>query len=303
MTLSHPGTVILLVFLLYLYTLQNNRFGIYALCITAFLFVIKGLIISSNTWDKGFYDRVLDLSSWFSISDSYAWYIFKGAISTWLFIPLLIFIISLIVLLIQKNWKRASAVFGVEFIIFWTSMVIFREGDATPVMEKYLHPLAVSLALSFLFITEGVFQKLLFVRFILPALAVVFIIGVFKYSEFYVQNKEMVQRGEAHYYFSGHSKVLIKKLEFSALTEASPWALPYETMVLSAMKKRAFTVNVKPVEKDNWDNRNILFPDSTYGTAEFLPPFSVRTLNPNYFQLKTDPYFADTLELNQWVKP
>lgn len=299
---AHPATVLLVPFLCFLYWSRGDKISFWTLIVVAIVYLGKPLFLESNSYDTHMIHRLENADNWFNFLNHYSWQFFTSNSMKWLLIPQIVLVIVLISLLITKEFKKVIFLLLSLIFILIVSLVAYGDGDATPIMEKYFHLYALACFASVVFLKPGIWPNRL-VAAMLAITAFIFSNSVLKNAPYYSGNLAMVKACEAEYQKKGKHKVLVNLSVIQKNTDHSVWALPYETMLVSVLEKRNMTVNVKPVESGNWKNTSDLFHDSTYGTAEFLPPLAVTSLNPAYFHLPAGKYFKDTSINYNWLDP
>jgi hypothetical protein len=101
-----------------------------------------------------------------------------------------------------------------------------------------------------------------------------------------------------HYRQQGKTKVIGY---FSGEKWQSVWALPYESMSISALQNKA-TISIRSSEKSKWAGDVRAASDSLFLGAEFMPPWPQRFLNKRHFSLAKSTYFIDTAENSGLLK-
>lgn len=296
MLFTHPATLALIPIILSLQIHNNRRASLVYTLAAAGIFVIRLIAFPSNSYDHALLDNLLGDEVLNHFSHSYYLHYLSGKPFFW--IPFVISSYVLIRLLFLKKFRSGILSVSAFLMVFISGILFFHAGDADQVMEKYLHLLTAAGISSILFLAgtekHGSFLVVCFLYL------VVFITGIFTITPAWKQHRQNVRNAEKHYRETGKYKVLIPSNSFKDYG-FSHWALPYETMLISALNDSDTSVNVKVVEAENWDRAADLFADTTFANAPFLPPLSVKLLNPEYFRIPESNYYQDSNSL-PWLK-
>lgn len=295
--ISHPQAILFLpILIVYTNTKKSDPKLALTLAFCAILFIAKPLIFATNDYDSGLLSRLLSAHQISGVFSSNAWHYFKSAVGTWMLLPSLVSIAVVIYLLFHKYFFRAAFVLFYAMGFAFILLSIYSNGDAFAVMEKYFHAWACACLFSIFLLPDNFNPRLLWTGLIALS-TMLFSLRVFHTAPLYQLKLMQVSNLVAHYQTLHQQKVLIPQAWAESHMTGSVWAMPYEGMLLCALQSPQIPqVNIKPVRDNLRDKEKMkAFADSTYGTAEFLPPLTLKSLNPHYFKLPYGPYFIDSM--------
>lgn len=295
MLFSHPAAWLFVpfVFLYYLYTPNLKKASVFVPLTCLIYVAIKSIWRpDSNPYDTGLIANLTNLTTWQKLPELYSTHYFYSAVVSWLLPALLVFF-TVVFLLIFKYKSRVAAFLYLAYTICacLITLVIYQQGEAAVLMEKFFYPLAAMLVLPMFLIVKKP-NTIVYVSFILIALF--YFKGVFHKRHFYLQRFAKLETIHAHYISKPGQKFILNQAHFAPDTFGSTWALPYESMVYSVLHHKK-TLNIKAINLKDLNTDRYKNTDSLYHGADFVPPFPIRTLNKKYFQLPRTFYAVDSL--------
>lgn len=290
MFLAHPASLLLAVpAVLYpAIKLGKTRIGLMAGA-AALAWCIQWLVSpAANPYDRNLLSQLGSPEVWKSLKQAYSLQYFRHSITGWMW-P------SWVALLFTSWTFRGTAhthrywfISGYAAISLLVILVVYAAGDAPVMMEKYFYPwVIICVGACFYFLR-------------LPAVAALFALAV-AISGFLMMNR-------ASGFYTGRVKELrVKTTQYRDLNRTlllgndrqveklgSAWALPYETMCLSALEGKS-TVTVRISDNGHLKSDSAAAADSLFLGAPFMPPWPKRLLNQRYFSLKQELYFIDSV--------
>lgn len=294
MLMSHPAGILFLIPLLFRHIRQIGRNSVFSLgLIIALAFGVK-MVISpdTNPYDKGMLGNLVNPDNWMNLPQSYSLRYFISAFTGWMW-PLGVAVLFLLVLFVRSFRKNGGVKLTVLIYLLFIMLVVlvtllvYHAGDANVMMEKFFYPILL-IALAGVLIFDA--HKVLSALFALSVLTFSFI-GIARETYFYNQRlinlNQMIEKRVSDNQFK-----VITNLKSEAL--ANTWALPYETMCLSAIVQSP-TVTIRFSENGKLKSDSAVVSDSLYLGAPFMPPWPQRTLNRVYFRLPETVYRIDSL--------
>ncbi len=295
MLFSHPAAWLFLpfIFLYYLFTPNLKKISLLVPLICLLYIGIKSIWRpENNPYDAALFANLTHLKTWQKIPELYSTHYLYSAILSWLLPALLVFFIVIFLsIFIYKSRVTAFLFFGYTISACLITLVIYQQGEAAVLMEKFFYPLAVIMVLP-MFLLIKKYHSIAYISFILIALF--YFYGVFNKRHFYLQRFSKLETLHANYSSKPGQKFLLNQAHFAPDTFGSTWALPYESMVYSALHHKK-TLNIKAINLQDLHTDRYKNTDSLYHGADFVPPFPIRTLNKKYFQLPRTFYAVDSL--------
>ncbi len=246
---------------------------------------------ATNNYDSGLLEKIKNSSGWLHITQHYSWDYLFGNLAGWMW-PLMAMTITLAGLGFKNGEKlKTLPVLAYVIICCLLLVVVYQSGDSSVMMQKFFYPLLVVAALLFFAYSNNA-------KLMTTYTAVFWISGILLFlvhgnGYFYRQRVNEVVFQSNLYTKNGHQKVIVNHYGEAIGT---PWALPYESMCIAAIKKQP-TISIRFSENGRLKLDSMAVGDTLYLGATFMPPFHVKTLNPVYFRLNEKPYFIDSLKM------
>lgn len=290
MFLSHPASLILAVPAVMFagIRLGKNRLILMAGA-AALAWYIQWLVSpAANPYDRNLLSQLSSREIWKSLKQAYSLQYFRQSITGWMWPSW--------VALLFTSWTLRSAAYprrywfisGYAVISLLVILVVYAAGDAPVMMEKYFYPwVIICVGACFYFLR-------------LPAVAALFALAV-AISGFLMMNwasgfytgrvKELREKTTL---YRDLNRTLLLGNDRQVEKLGSAWALPYETMCLSALEGKS-TVTVRISDNGHLKSDSAAAADSLFLGAPFMPPWPKRLLNQRYFSLKQERYFIDSI--------
>ena len=248
----------------------------------------------TNPYDSGLLNHIFERRLWLNVSGSNSATYLSGALKGWMWFlfPAVAFSIYSIVKAERKQHIFLLLLFWV--FAFWLVLVIYNKGDAHGNMEKFFYPCIASVLGTLIFYTRSKMGIALFgVAFVMSQ-----VLFTMEQCKIFCDRYKLLNTTCNHYRQQGKTKVIGY---FSGEKWQSVWALPYESMSISALQNKA-TISIRSSEKSKWAGDVRAASDSLFLGAEFMPPWPQRFLNKRHFSLAKSTYFIDTAENSGLLK-
>lgn len=272
---SHPiGILYQIIFLFFIADQKQFSLSIFWF-VSALIYTIFRINLPINHYDQGLLSQIFQGSVWKELYESYAW---KYYTSQWYFLfgpTISVYLLSVYYAQKNKNWGYFALVSSALFALFCLFCAIYNKGEANAIMNKNIFPfcLICICILTIYFVPLNFLNK----SFIILICAMQFVIMNFLEYPFYSQrNKELLSDCLK---FKNNNIYKIQLLPETQKNKnwGSTWALPAESMVISALKLNSKTVNITT------DTSHYL--QNEYADAPFMPKGKIRNLNANYFKM------------------
>ncbi|NQW43153.1 MAG: hypothetical protein HQ463_06945 [Bacteroidetes bacterium] len=296
----HPMAILILPFIVFTHWVSLNYKLSLNLKIVSILMVsilaLKILLIPDSDYENKLY---FQLSSTFDIALHlklvYSFNFFYGdlRINSYFimvyFIPTACFIILAIIFFKQKKYVFLITYVSYVFILWTLIIVVFNKGDGNIFMEKNFTPWVI-ICLYPIVLCEIKYNK--FSLILLISVVFYSFFGIFKVSNIYINRYEALDKLLTQNY-TKNNKLLINDSLINHEEMQGTWALPYETLLLSKIKKIPKTTirvykNEPNINKEL--NRNDIFLGADFMAV--LP--ATYLLNQNYFELEKTTYLIIT---------
>lgn len=243
---------------------------------------------TANPYDRNLLSQLGSPQVWKSLKQAYSLQYFRQSITGWMWPSWVALLFTSWTLRSGAYPRRYWFISGYAAISLLVILVVYAAGDAPVMMEKYFYPWVI--------ICVG--SALYFLR--LPVVAALFSLAVAisgflmlnRVAGFYAGRLKELQVKTSQYRELNQTLILSNNRQVEQL--GSVWALPYETMCLSALEERP-TVTVRISDNGQLKSDAAAAADSLFLGAPFMPPWPKRLLHQRYFNLKQEPYFIDSV--------
>jgi hypothetical protein len=291
---AHPVGIVFLLFVLG-WHLVESKFSLKpTLLFSAILVggvVFRMLFFKTSGYENSYLAQTFSDLSWLrNIQETYSFHFFMHAHrKMYLFLALFWLYVLLQFRKDRTNklkfWYSLLSVIGLWFLVIGT----FREGDSNGIMEKNFY--LVTLPMLFVFINhvwdEKTAQLKFGFMFLFWIISLWSVRGIGKSSIILTQRVDTLERLVTVAQKTGHGKWYLEDESMDKSKWHSTWALPYETLLMSAHLNGKGIVTVKNIYSDNMFTPEL---DKIYG-ADFAPSFEAKDLNPRFFMIRhNEPY-------------
>ena len=256
-------------------------------CILAAAGVQYAVSPPANPYDSGLLNHISEPRLWLNAAGSNSALYLSGALKGWMWFlfPAMAFSIYSMVQAERKQHIFALLLFWI--FAFWLVMVIYHEGDGNGNMEKFFYPCIAAVLGSLIFYNRSKLGIALFgVAFVMSQ-----VLFTAEQCHIFCNRYQLLNNTCEEYREEGKFKVIGS---FHPDRWQAAWALPYESMAVSALQKKS-TVTIRSSEKSKWAGDVSAASDSLFLGAEFMPPWPQRLLNQRHFSLPKMAYFVDTV--------
>lgn len=245
---------------------------------------------ATNNYDSGLLDKLTNASGWMLLTGHYSWQYFYTNLMGWMW-PLIAIFVTLAIIGFKQN-KSLKTALGLAYIITCCLMlvVVYQSGDSAVMMQKFFYPILVVAAL--LLFSHSSYAKLIYAYTAVFWVSGIVFFLLYGNGYFYRQRVKELAFQSKQYTKYGYQKVIVNHYGEAIGT---PWALPYESMCIAAIEKQP-TISIRYSENGRLKPDSMAVGDTLYLGATFMPPFPVKSLNPDYFRLDEKPYFIDSLK-------
>ena len=283
---SHPVSIFTLLFVvIYIVVWKNteirNRGILTALACIPFMFVAKFLFLRIPGYESSFIQNLTGENIFMHIflSESLKFFVFKSVT----LYPVVIMMTLLLFFHYRKRKEQKKLIVLISFlaVYFIVTIITYNKGDAYVMLERSYMPLALFLSVPFLddYLPQqkNNIKILLLVIILVKSFATIIYTGnKFHHRTNYLT--EMMVRCEQ----KNISKAIVTPENLDTDIIDVPWALPFESLVLTSMEGESRTL----VMEDNW-TRDINLENSSaifLGTS-FWQVWQTDELNKKYFNL------------------
>lgn len=283
--LSHPAAPLLAVCVVLLFYLQYGRnqlkIMLPALAITLILQWLTAP--ATNPYDQHLLSQLSSASAWKNITDSYSLKYFTDSLLGWLWTAPVALFIGILAAPAGTSTARRLLIPGYALVCLLIIIVVYAGGDAPVMMEKYFYPWLLICLTPFFY--ADLSKRL--TALLCIALAVSGWLYMQKALAQYTRRYAELQLTTQNF---RKAKMPLLLIDYHPLKDiGSTWALPYESMCISALD-HAQTVSIRQSETGKLQSDSAAAADSLFLGAPFMPPWPKRLLNPRYFRLQAGPY-------------
>jgi hypothetical protein len=288
MFMSHPAAWLFSIPVIIYHTSFSGKKLIFPLlgCIVAAAGIQYLLSPPTNPYDKGLLQNVLNPSIWQNLGSANSLSYLYGAIKGWMWFLLPAAIFAVYSMFRAERNKHIPIMLIFWLFAFLIVLVIYHRGEAHGNMEKFFYPCIASVFGTLVFYNRSKLGIALF--------GVAFVVSqclfIWEQCGIFCNRYQLLNNTCNQFRAQGKSKVLTL---YEGENWQSVWALPYESMALSALQNKA-TVSIRSSIKDKWKSDAAAASDSLYLGAEFMPPWPQNKLNKRYFQLTKTAYYIDS---------
>ena len=288
---THPIFIIYGVIILFFVGLFNSskRVVLYGLIVVVFL-LAKGFIFGSTSYEKELvlatFNSPLDLFK-HSFLNTY----FYGLLTTQFIIFICLFILQVILLFKQKNWRLLFIYLVVIFALYFTLAIVYSKGDSHMMIQKTLFIFHFTLLIPFILV-----EKIMLLR----ARTIFFIFFIVGCSWALWSTNTVVKKYTERVDLLAHflqalpnqtDKYLLSENQIDHEVMMGTWALPHESILVSKIKLK------KAINLKNFRERNDTLFLSQFPNA-FRPAFGLPLLNS---ELNTTYFEMDESKLVLWL--
>src|SRR5690606_8488985 len=209
----------------------------------------------TSGYENSFLAQIFGDLSWFkNINETYSFHFFMNAHRKMYLFLALFWLYALSQLRKEKGnrlkfWYALLSVTGLWFLVIGT----FREGDSNGIMEKNFY--LVTLPMLFVFINhvwdERTAQLKFGFMFLFWIISLWSIRGIGKSSIILTERVDTLERLVTKAQKTGHGKWYLEDESMDKSKWHSTWALPYETLLMSAHLNGKGIITVKNIYPDN----------------------------------------------------
>lgn len=261
-------------------------------------FVIKKILSDSTGYENNLYDQLKNFKTIISqinyiypthfFFDSFKWQSYFMKIY---WIPSLIFLVLIIYFIKNKQWLKL-VYYSLSVLGLWIlTAIIFNQGDGNIFMEKNFTPwVFVTLLPLFLVLKEDWIHKNSFVlSMILLFLGSYSFYGISNYLPIFQKRVYLLDELITKKNPENNQKLLVHDSTINHDEWLGTWALPYETILLSKIKKMP-AITAKVIDKQNYDEK-LMFNNNTFIGADFFPILTTEYVLKNQeFKMENKPY-------------
>lgn len=304
---SHPMSLVVLCFALGYFFVENIELkkqfkikSIFTLATMAFVlaFISKKLLSESTGYENNLYDQLKNVKSIISnlsniypthfFFDSFKW---QSYFMKMYWIPSVIFLVLMLLFIWKKQWFKLIY-YVLSVIGLWIlTAIIFNQGDGNIFMEKNFTPwVFITLLPLFLVLNENwINNNSLLLSSILIFIGFYSFYGISNYLPIFQKRVYLMDELITTKNPEKHQKLLLHDSTLNHDEWLGTWALPYETLLLSKIKKMP-TITAKVIDKQNYDEK-LMYNNNTFIGADFFPILTTEYVlkNPE-FKMENKPY-------------
>jgi hypothetical protein len=300
---AHPGVLPALILAIIWIAFGKGLKTIFApFLVLLFIALAKFLFSQNSGYETALIDNI-EIIDWRSVFSAWSMHYFLAAFKSWMLFPGILLVLWMLFSLFEQKFVYTSIYVLACLFFCLLIVVIYKNGDSDPFMQKSFAPVTVAFAWPFLLdylpiqIKKTPSKKSILA---IPVMAVMLAFSVYlitQTAKFYQQRLNRLESLSEKMAQSNLQKHFVHTNYFKPEDWHVIWAIPYETALFAALKcKQSVTVNLY---NHAFPTAQIQKSKGLFLGADFAYPIPTHNLNKKYFNFTdTSMYRITQLSVN-----